>query len=238
MAVTNHGFESIEKEIHFFKNVKSEALSYLIYYTEVRSCEMQLPKWILQAKLAHIEGEASRINSFLNQNLDFRFYMENGNGEKDEIYFSRKYLKESPINISSHYFRNSSFNTSHDELWATIKGFGMYGNYLNGLKTKLETAPNEVSEPRDKDYPYRFTKSATAAMELIYALKLAGFINHGDFEIKAFVEFFSKTFGLVIKDPYGLFKQIAQRKSDRAKYLSILKNALLTELQKRDEYIQ
>lgn len=237
-AVTKHGFESIEEEIHFFKNLKSGPLSYLIYFTEVRSCEMQLPKWNLQAKLAHIEGETIKINSFFDQNLDFRFYMENGNGEKDEMYFSRKYLKESPISISSPYFRNSSFNTSHDELWAMLKGFEMYGNYLSSIKSELETAPNEVSEPMDKNSPYRFTKPATAAMELIYALKLAGFINHGDFEIKAFVEFFSKTFGLAIKDPYGLFKQITQRKSDRTKYLRMLMDALLAELEKRDEYIQ
>lgn len=237
MAVTKHGFESIEEEIHFFKNLKSEPLSYLIYFMEIRSCEMQLPKWNLQAKLAHIEGETSRINSLFYQNLDFRFYMENGNGEKDVMYFSRKYLKESPISISSPYFRNSSFNTSHDELWAMLKGLRVYGNYLNSMKTKLESMSNEVSEPEDKNSPFRFTKPATAAMELIYALKLAGFINHGDFEIKAFVEFFSKTFGLAIKDPYGLFKQIAQRKSDRTKYLRMLMDALLVELQKRDEYI-
>ena len=237
MAVTKHGFESIEEEIHFFKNLKSEPLGHLIYYTEIRSCEMQLPKWNLQTKLAHIEGETSRIISFFNQNLDFRFYMENGNGEKDEMYFSRKYLRESPISLSSPYFRDSSFNTSHGEVWAINKGFEMYGNYLNSIKAKLENVSNTVSEQEDKTSPYRFTKPATAAIELIYALQVAGFINHGDFEIKAFVEFFSKTFGIAIKDPYGLFKQIAQRKSDRTKYLHMLMDALLADLEKRDEYI-
>ena len=237
MAVAKDGFKDKEDEIHFFKNIKSRPLGFLVYYSEVRSCEMRMPKWGMQAKLEFIETETDRINSFFENNLDFQWYMENGDAKRDKIYFTREHLPDSPLTISYPYFRDPLFNTSHDEMWATIKGLERYGNYLNRLDYKLENPATDGIETDENGSPYQFTKPATAAIELIYALKLGGFINHGDFEIKAFVEFFAKTFNFTIKDPYGLFKQIAQRKSDRAKYLNKMVNALLAELETRDGYI-
>jgi len=235
-AVAEHGFKNASTEIDFFKNVKSGPLSRLIYYTEVRSFQMNVPKWDGQARSEYIKAEIDRINSFLEANLDFRFYMDSGGNDRDERFFTRKFLNVAPISLSGPYYRDSLFNTSHDGLWARIMGQELYGNFLNDLVSELYRVPNE-SRSETNATEYRFTMPATAAIELIYALKLAGFINHGDFEIKAFVEFFSETFNLAIKDPYGLFKQIAQRKTDRAKYLNRLTDALLSELETRDGYI-
>lgn len=78
IAVEKDGFKNNDAEIHFFKRVKSEPLRFLIYYTEVRTCEMKMPKWGLQAKLEYIDVEINRINSFFDHNLDFQLYMDNG----------------------------------------------------------------------------------------------------------------------------------------------------------------
>lgn len=236
-AVVKYSFKNSIEEIEFFKSIKHRPMSLLIYFSEIRSCEMSIPKWDFQAQMDFIGMEMNRINSFINQSKNFRFYMESGATHWDKCYFTRKYLDEAPFQLPGPYFRDSMFNTSHDLLWATLKGFEKYGNYLVGLKTKLESSRIQGNKTGKTRTVYRFTKPATAAMELIYAMKLAGFINHGDFEIKSFVEFFSETFNLDIKDPYGLFKQITQRKSDRNKYLNMLSAALLSELDTRDEYI-
>ena len=236
-TVEGKGFESEIKEIEFFRNVKTRPLSLLVYYTEVRNFEFHIPQWDNLAKLNHIMVELERIQSFMQECRDFRFYMQNGAIHLDDRYFTRKFLNQAPPSLAAPYFRDSVFNTSHDQLWATIKGFSLYGAYLDKRETQIKTGQaQEIAGESNGDF-YRFTKPATAAMELIYAMKLAGFINNGDFEIKGFVEYFSRTFGIDIKDPYGLFKQITQRKSNRVKYLQSLVDALLVELNIRDEYI-
>lgn len=237
LAIAKNGFKNKDAEIHFFKNLKSEPFRFLIYFTEVRSCEMRMPKWGLQAKLEFIEAEINRINSFFDRNLDFQLYMENGASEKDKRYFTRKYLKDRPLTTSYPYFRDPLFNTSHDELWGMVKGFGLYGNYLKGHNAKMSAASNDTSGlPEEKDPPFRFTMPPTAAMEFIYAFKELRAFNHGNFEIKPFTDYFCQVFGMKIKDPYGLFVQITNRKTKRAKYIQMLLDAFLNSLERRDGY--
>lgn len=236
-AVAEHGFQDKDAEIHFFKKVKSAPLGFLIYYMEVRSCEMKMPKWGLEAKFEFIETEISRVNSFFDHNLDFQLYMENGGNEKDERYFTRKYLEDRPLNTSYPYFRDPLFNTSHDELWAMAKGFGLYGDYLGKLKVQLtDTTKKTPSSPETPHPPFRFTMPPTAAMEFIYAFKELKAFDHGNFDIKPFTDYFCQVFGIEIKDPYGLFVQITNRKTKRAKYIQMLLDAFLNSLERRDGY--
>ncbi|SDE99826.1 RteC protein [Pricia antarctica] len=236
-AVAEHGFKNREAEIHFFKNVKSGPLRFLIYFTEVRSCEMKMPKWGLKSKLEFIEAEINRINSFFDHNLDFQLYMENGGSEKDEGYFTRKHLKDQPLTTSYPYFRDPLFNTSHDELWAMVKGFGLYGNFLGKLKVQLTDTANQTPSSLETPHPpFRFTMPPTAAMEFIYAFKELRAFNHGNFDIKPFTDYFCQVFGIEIKDPYGLFVQITNRKTKRAKYIQMLLDAFLNSLERRDGY--
>ena len=237
IAVGKHGFKNIDVEIDFFKNVKSRPLRFLVHYTEVRSCEMKMPKWGLRAKLEFIELEIDRINTFFGHHPDFRLYMENGAVENDKRYFTRKHLNDFPLTTSYGYFKDPLFNTSHDGLWAMIKGLALYGNYLTGLNAKLNDASNEASGlPEKKDPPFRFTMSPTAAVEFIYAFKELRAFDHGNFDIKPFTDYFGEVFGIEIKDPYGLFAQIANRKTNRAKYVQMLLDAFQNSLDRRDGY--
>src|SRR5680860_1855700 len=237
IAVGKHGFKNTDVEIDFFKNVKSRPLRFLIHYTEVRSCEMKMPKWGLRAKLEFIELEIDRINTFFEHHPDFRLYMENGAVENDRRYFTRKHLNDLPLSTSYGYFKDPLFNTSHDGLWATIKGLALYGNYLTGLSAKLSAAPKESSGPSEKkDPPFRFTLSPTAAVEFIYAFKELRAFDHGTFDIRPFTDYFGEVFGIEIKDPYGLFAQITNRKTKRAKYIQMLLEAFLNSLDRRDGF--
>jgi hypothetical protein len=118
-----------------------------------------------------------------------------------------------------------------------IKGFGLYGDYLGDLKARLTDISNRPSGlPETKNPPFRFTMPPTAAMEFIYAFKELRAFNHGNFDIKPFTEYFCNVFGIEIKDPYGLFAQITNRKTKRAKYIQMLLDAFLNSLERRDEF--
>ena len=235
-SLQNHSFENVEAEIHFFKSVKLEPMSKLVLYTEVRSCELKLPKWGLDSKFEFLEVEIQRINSFFDHHLDFQLYMEQGRTLMDLQYFTRKHLNDHLLVTAHTYFRDPLFNTSHDELLSTIKGLGLYGNYLKGLNASLN-AKAKIPLDRKHQVPYQFTMPPTAAMEFIYAFKELRAFNHGNFDIKPFTDYFCKVFGIEIKDPYGLFAQIANRKTKRAKYIQMLLDAFLNSLKRRDDFL-
>lgn len=234
----SHGFENMQQEIQFFKEIKSVPMQHLVYYTEVHQCELRMPQLGHDAKLDFLATERKRINRFFSCHIGFHRYLMEGRTDCDPLYFTREHGVFHPMAENYKYHYDTQFETSHDMLLATFKGLERYGRYLQELERHLEhLVSGSMDVPLEMDSPYTFTQSPTAAMEIIYAFRLAKFINHGDFEIKAFVEFFCRTFNIEIKDPYGLFKQIAQRKTDRAKHLQRLVNALLNALDDRDNYI-
>ena len=63
----------------------------------------------------------------------------------DEHYFTRKHLGKMPVVKSYPYYKDTMFNTSHDEIWSRIKGLALYVGYLNIKKENLELAKSTDS---------------------------------------------------------------------------------------------
>ncbi|SNY99528.1 RteC domain-containing protein [Flagellimonas pacifica] len=224
-------------EIRFFRDIKSIPLGQLVYYNEVRQCELRLPQLGMKPKLRYIRAERERINNFHNENLEFYRYLREGRNDRDTQFFTRRSWVQFPM-VSCNYRYDGLFETSHDLLYAKFMGFERYGNYLLELENNVRSMNRIKTNGAIKDFgQFTFTQSPTAAMELIYAMREAKVINHGDFEIRAFVTFFCEAFNIEIKDPYGLFKQISQRKTKRSKFLQHLMDALLSALDNKDGFI-
>ncbi|GMN11330.1 RteC domain-containing protein [Croceitalea sp. MTPC9] len=232
--VVVNGFSSETEEIHFFKQIKSVPLQHLVYYTEVHQCELRMPQLGRDAKLDFLGLERERINRFYHCHFEFHRYLLEGRKEFDVQYFTREHGGHHPIE-NYKYRYDTQFETSHDLLLATFKGLERYGNYLKGLEEQI-SAIHAIghSDDLNKQTAFVFTLPPTAAVEMAYALREARAINHGNFEIKAFMDYFCQVFGIEIQDPYGLFAQITNRKKHRAKYLQRLLDAFLSFLDGRD----
>ncbi|TXK74503.1 RteC domain-containing protein, partial [Mesonia sp. K4-1] len=89
-TVENQEFKSLASEIHFFKTIKSIPMSYLIYFTELRTCELQKPKAGFRYQINFLEKELKKINKFFYRNSDFVYYMELGHTYLDHQFFARK----------------------------------------------------------------------------------------------------------------------------------------------------
>ena len=235
VKVYQEGFSDKMKEISFFKDIKSIPMGHLVYYNEVRECEERLPKLGLKPKLKFLRGQRERINSFHKCHLSFHRYIMGERKDLDRHYFTRSPWIQPPMGIDNCGY-DLMFNTSHDVLYAKFKGFERFGNYLveyeNRLKT-LESVP--ASSVNNQKTPFNFTLPPTAAVEIAYAFREARAINHGDFEIKAFIDYFCEVFDIEIKEPYVLLSQITNRKKHRAKYLQRILDAFLGFLDERDE---
>jgi len=151
-AVMDKKFKGKEVEIHFFKHVKIEPMQYLIYYTEVRSCELRKPKIGRKHQLKYLEKQIAKVNSFLKRHIEFLLYMEQGFTHFDKHYFTREHLDKTSLVKSYPYYKDPMFNTSHDEIWARIKGLTLYVNYLKIKKENLKTIKNKGTLKKGANY--------------------------------------------------------------------------------------
>lgn len=141
-TIVGNGFENKDSEVFFFKYVKVEPMSYLIFYTEVRSFELRMPKIGTGHQLKYLERQIEKVNTFFSRHTEFLLYMENEYTHFDEHYFTKEHLDNTPLVKSYPYYRDPLFNTSYDEIWARIKGLALYIHYLKKKKEELENIKN------------------------------------------------------------------------------------------------
>ena len=73
-------------------------------------------------------------------------------------------------------------------------------------------------------------------IELIYALHTEGIFNHGVADIREIVQSFSKAFDIEIGQYHRTFNEITNRKAERTKFLSSLKDSLINRMDQADEH--
>ena len=74
--VDKKDFNTVPEEIDFFKNYKPVPMSLLIFFTEVRSCELRMPKAGTTYKVQFLQKELRKINKFFFKNADFVHFIE------------------------------------------------------------------------------------------------------------------------------------------------------------------
>ncbi len=228
-TVEDHGFKDSEKEIHFFKNIKMEPMRYLIYYSEVRSCELRLPKIGVKQQKGFITGQIKKVNTFFGKNIDFLLYMEQSLTHFDKLYFTRKNVDNGLLVKSYPYFKDSVFNTSHDGVWAKIRGMGLFISYL---KIKKEELDNNKVEKCFSDIIW--TGSYSAFVEMIYGCQAMGYFNNGNISTNQIIEVFSDFLSIKKGNSSRTYNEIKARKGNRIKFFDETGKKLLDKMDEED----
>ena len=222
--VSNFEFQDVESEINFFKSIKQIPLSNLVYYSELRSFEIQFPKGNQEIQKKYIQKKMDKINRFFRYNLDFVQYIEQEKSHLDENYFTRANFRDVNITYSRHYYRDKDFCTSHDLLLAKLFANKRLIDYLKRrfLKIDSDCLPcNDCSESNLK-----WTVSNTAYVELLYALASVGAVNDGKVEISMIDKVLRKAFNHESGDIYKIYSEIRRRKKTRTKFMEDLTKGL------------
>jgi hypothetical protein len=82
---------------------------------------------------------------------------------------------------------------------------------------------------------HQWTGSKVALIELLYALHTEGVFNHGNADLKEVANIFEAAFNVDLGQYHRTFLEIRARKSERAKFLSSLKEKLLVRMEEADE---
>ncbi|MEX0315728.1 MAG: RteC domain-containing protein [Allomuricauda sp.] len=230
--IVNKGFRSQNDEIHFFKYVKTEPMRHLIHYTEMRSCELRMPKIGSHRQMKYLEGQIKKVNTFFAGHTEFLLYMEQGCEHFDKHYFTRAFLDSDPVVKSYPYYKDPEFDTSHDGIWSRIKGFGLYVNYLKQKKIHVKTIN---SNGKMRKNGLKWTGSYAAFVELAYGLQAMGAINNGKEEIKKMVEALGNFFQVPQGNHSRTYNELKARKSSQVKFLEEMVKRLRQKMDDEDD---
>ncbi|MBG6109826.1 hypothetical protein IWX84_000687 [Flavobacterium sp. CG_9.10] len=232
--VEQKDFETVSSEIDFFKNIKTVPMSYLIYFTEVHSCELRKPKTGRAYQIEFLEKELRKINKFFYRNVDFVHYMEQGYTYLDHQFFTRNHRNNFPFTPMTDYYQFPEFSTSHDMLWAKVKAMNRFIHYIREAMQKLN-AGNEMMFEEKKHKVLVWTAPKAAITELIYALYSNGSLNNGAADINTIVASFEDFFNIKLDNIYKTYSEIKGRKSSKTKFLEELTLNLKQKIHKEEE---
>lgn len=229
-----HEFQDKSEEIDFFRNSKPQLASKLIYYNEIYTIVSNKPVGSTKTFRSYYKAELEKLEMFFNENLEFYRYYRTGNQALDHKYFLRG-KHDVRLTLDSFYFQaDQRFSTSHDYKVAKILANDAVKVFIETELSKLstkhkDTVPDKVSKKQ------KWTGSKVALVELIYALHTEGVFNNGNTELKELVNGFESAFDVDLGQFNRVFLEIRARKSERTKFLNVLKEKLILRMDDADE---
>lgn len=222
--ISSYLFKDIEEETYFFKEIKPQLFSKLIYYRKIYNIETIRPNGSIDSQKSYLKKELDHIKTFFDRNLDFYKYYRTGCTHFDKFYFVRGKL-DIQLNLDSFYFeRDPQFATCFDFKIAKILANEMLSIYLNEELTKLESYPIQ-SSGKETDIPrvrLTWTGKKAELVEQIYAWERANCFNYGNVTIKQLTEYIEYVFNINLGDYYHAFLEMRDRKGSRTIFLDKL----------------
>lgn len=228
-AVEKYGFENIDKEISFFKSVKVIPMQYLIYYTELRTCELDMPVGGNLLQIQFLARQQEAVNQFFDEHKEFLVYLKLNHTLLDKYYYTRKYQnKIHPIKTPP-YYKNPNFNTSHDALLARIRGFELFIKYVNLRKFKIENKINDFIEKQ-----LIWSGTYAGFIEFVYGCQAMGYFNNGNAETNKIIQVLGTFLGIDKGNPSRTYNEIKARKGSRIKFFEETGQKLLRKMEDED----
>ena len=233
--VLNNKFEKEQDELYFFKNIKPEIFSKLIYYTEILRIETHRPHANRKFQIKYLRSEFANCQGYIKTNYEFCQYYKGGQTYLDEKYFKRNGHAALSFNGSYSHFVNPEFSTSHDEVVAYIIAYERIEKYLDCeiIKLRRKQQPVLVKDLNEKSV-IKWTAPKVALIELIYALHSHNCFNNGKSDVIELIRFFEKILDIELKKSYRTFIDIKERQNEKTKFLTELQKALRKRLDDLD----
>lgn len=87
--ISGYSFLNEAEEIRFFKEIKPQFFSLLIYYSKVYNIELRMPAGSTEDKRSHLVHIQERIRFFFDTNIELYGYYRSGSNHLDHLYFLR-----------------------------------------------------------------------------------------------------------------------------------------------------
>lgn len=224
--LASYSFANKEEEIDFFKVIKPQFASRLIYYHEVFKIEHNKPCTGEKIIRKYYKAELEKLKTFFDQNLDFYKYYRMEDTYLDNKYFLRG-KHDIRLTLDTFYYQTDhQFSTSHDFKTAKIMANELIKVYLDYELAKLNPRPLTCQIPTNTPQKQRWTAPKVSLIELIYALHTEGTFNNGTSELKEIATYLEMVFDVQLGDYYRTYIEICTCKSERTRFLDALREGL------------
>lgn len=224
-------FKTQSEEMEFFREIKPALASRLIYYNEIYNIESSKPFGSTKSLKRYYRKELDKLQTFVNENIEFCRYYRKGCRHLDDKYFVRG-KHDVKLSLDSYYFQaDQRFSTSHDYKVARLLANDMIKDYLDDTLGKLS---DELLNTTPSTIALKWTAPKVALVELIYALDTEKVFNHGATDLNSIVTFLAKSFDIELSQYHRTFYEISSRKYERTKFLTSLSENLLRRMENRD----
>jgi hypothetical protein len=235
--VVKNSFKSETEEIFFFKELKPQFTSKLIYFNMIYKIEMKRPSGGNRILKKYYNNELLKLKAFFDNELEFYQYYRSGNSFLDYKYFIRGKF-DIKLALDSYYFEtDTSFSTSHDFKVARILANDLIQLYLENQLLMIDNKDTTDKSQRKPNMKMTWTSSKVSLIELMYALHTEGVFNNGAADLKDIAEYFEHVFEIDLGQYRRAFLEIRARKSDKTKFITLLNEALLKRMENSDETI-
>lgn len=229
-------FASQEDEIFFFKHIKPQIFSKLIYFVKLFNIESKRPRSNHSTQIKYLKNQIDKLQTFFNDNLEFYNYYRRGAMSLDEHYFVRGNRDLRLPLESVHFLTDEQFSTCQDATVSTIMAYDMLIVYLQREVDNLDnTIEQPENKPMQKPSNLFWTGSKTDLIELLYALHASSAINSGTVDIKELASHFEHFYNIDLGNYYHTFIEIRSRKTSRTKFLDRLIEMLNQRMESLEE---
>ena len=214
---------NLKEEIQFFKEMKPQILSRLLYFNKVYTIEIKCPNGSNVIYKSYYEKELNSLTYFFDRHLDFYRYYRSESTHLDEQYFVRGKPNVRLCVDSSQFIRDPKFSTGYDYKVARILSNEMLRIYLNKKLQDIDRHSAILNQGRySGKNTIQWTAPKSAAIELGYALYTSGVLNKGNMNIQEIMLFLQKILNVDLGDYYRTYVAIKNRKKDRTAFLKQL----------------
>ena len=212
--VVKYKFRSIKEEIGFFKHLKPDFVSRLLYFRKlfkIHLFETTNPK---ESKLRFYRKQLQKIQRCLAHHEEFYQYVLSGADVNDELYFSRTGASVKTVAF------DERFSTKYDHILSRIRSADMLRSYILIGIERIENP-----EPEPVTSALTWTGAKTDLVELIYALQASNVFNKGNAGVKQIASQFEIMFNVTLGNCYRTFLEIQQRKN-QTHFVDVIKQKL------------
>jgi hypothetical protein len=230
--VFQEGFPNQECEILFFKKLKTEVYSRLLYYLEVFDIHSRLPIVDQQCHVHFYKKKRKKYFEFIKDHQAEVQYLQCGYSHFDKNYFTRE-CSEIPLpKRNEYYLTDEKFHTWHDRTFSEIIANQMLIEYIQKEIRKLDGYKINTQLKIKSDS--KWTGNKIFLIELAYGIHHTEMVNSGNSEIKDIVQGFEQMFNIELKEYSRSFLEIKRRKIDRTKFLDLMKSKLENKMDESD----
>lgn len=233
-SLLKYGCKDEKEEIFFFKHIKPQFVSKLIYFVNVYNIETHRPNGLVKIRKKYFQLELGKIKNYFDDNLDFYRYYRTGSTYLDHKYFVRR-KHDIRLNLDAYVYEiDPNFSTTHDFKISTILANDLLQVYLENELTKIDFQPAKKESDLSHKNTLHWTASKVSLIELMYALHQSGTFNHGQADIKAIATHFENTFNIDLGNYYRTYLELKIRQ-DRTKFLDTLRENFIRKIEDEEK---